>query len=299
MINEKELSSLVYLLDDTDEEVVEQVESKILSFGNAAIPYLEEVILKEQEVVRLKRINAIIRELRKTEILSDLNSWKLNESDDLLKGLLILERIEFPYTNEQEVYNQLDKIRLDAWLEFHYDLTSFEQIKIMNYIFFKVHKFKGNSDNYHDIHNSFISKVLENRTGNPVSMGIVYSLIAQRLNIPVFGVNLPQHFVLGYKSLDGIEIIRSFNEESAIPLNKDENSDIMFYINPFTDGLILNDESLRSFLEQLKIDPKPEYFTTCSNIEIIKRVLRNLIFSYGKAKQSGKVELTQKLLDSL
>jgi regulator of sirC expression with transglutaminase-like and TPR domain len=297
MIDEKELSNLIYLLDDTDEEVVEQVESKILSFGHEAISFLEQASLNEQEAVRLKRMNGIIRELKKTEILRDLQLWQRHESEDLLKGLLILERIEFPYTNVKEIYQQLDKIRLDAWLEFNYELTSFEQIKVLNYVFFKVHKFKGNTENYHGIQNSFISKVLENRTGNPVLLGVVYSLIAQRLNIPVFGVNLPQHFVLGYKSFEGLEIIKSFNEESSIPA--DDDSDIMFYINPFTDGLILNGESLRSFLKQLKIDPKPEYFSVCSNVEIIKRILRNLLFSYEKEKQLDKSAIVKKLLAGL
>jgi regulator of sirC expression with transglutaminase-like and TPR domain len=73
----------------------------------------------------------------------------------------------------------------------------------------------------------------------------------------------------------------------------------MFYINPFTDGLILNGESLRSFLKQLKIDPKPEYFSVCSNVEIIKRILRNLLFSYEKEKQLDKSAIVKKLLAGL
>ena len=160
MIDKKVISNLIYLLDDSDEEVVEQIESKILSFGFEAIPFLEEASLTEQEVLRLQRMQNIIRELKKTEILRDLTFWKQHESDDLLKGMLILERIEYPHTDFQSIHNQLDKIRLDAWLEFNYDLTSFEQIKIMNYIFFKVHRFKGNAEEYHDIKNSCISQVL-------------------------------------------------------------------------------------------------------------------------------------------
>lgn len=297
MIDKKELSNLIYLLDDPDDEIVDQIESKILSFGHDAIPLLEDAALSETETLRLQRLNAIIQELRKTIIIRDLTFWKRHDSDDLLKGLLILERLEYPHTSLQDINNQLDKIKLDAWLEFNYDLTSFEQIKIMNYIFFKVHKFKGNAENYHDISNSFISQVLEHRTGNPVSLGIVYSLIAQRLNIPVYGVNLPQHFVLGYKSIEGLELLKSFNEESSIP--HDDNNEVMFYINPFTEGLILNGESIRSFLKQLKIEERPEYFNICTNVEIIKRVLRNLIFSYTKAENLTKTALTKQLLESL
>ncbi len=297
MIDKKVISNLIYLLDDSDEEVVEQIESKILSFGFEAIPFLEEASLTEQEVLRLQRMQNIIRELKKTEILRDLTFWKQHESDDLLKGMLILERIEYPHTDFQSIHNQLDKIRLDAWLEFNYDLTSFEQIKIMNYIFFKVHRFKGNAEEYHDIKNSCISQVLENRTGNPVSLGIIYSLIAQRLNIPVYGVNLPQHFVLGYKNIDGLEILKSFNDESS--LSHDDNNEVMFYINPFTEGLILNGDSIKSFLKQLKVEAKPEYFNICSNVDILKRVMRNMLFSYEKVKQHEKSEIIQNLLRSI
>jgi regulator of sirC expression with transglutaminase-like and TPR domain len=297
MIDKKEISSLIYLLDDSDEEIVEQIESKILSFGYDAIPFLEEASITEQEVLRLQRMQNIIRELKKTEILRDLAFWKQHDHSDLLKGMLIVERVENTHANIQDIHNQLDKIRLDAWLEFNYDLTSFEQVKILNYIFFKVHRFKGNAENYHDIENSCISKVLESRTGNPVSLGIIYTLIAQRLNIPVYGVNLPQHFVLGYKNIDGIEILKSFNDESTLP--EDDSNDIMFYINPFTEGLILNADSIRSFLKQLKVDPKPEYFNVCSNVEILKRVMRNMLFSYEKLKQHDKSAIIQKLLASI
>ena len=297
MIDKKEISSLIYLLDDSDEEVIEQIESKILSFGYEAIPFLEEASLNEEEVLRLKRMQRIIRELRKTEILRDLTFWKQHDSADLLKGLLILERVEYPHTDHQEVNKQLEKIRLDAWLEFNYDLTSFEQVKVLNYIFFKVHRFKGNAEEYHDIQNSCISKVLENRSGNPVSLGIIYSLIAQRLNIPVYGVNLPQHFVLGYKNIEGLEILKIFNDESS--LTHGETNEVMFYINPFTEGLILNADSIKSFLKQLEVEPRPEYFNVCSNVEILKRVLRNMLFSYEKVKQHDKSEIIQKLLGSL
>ena len=56
MIDKKVISNLIYLLDDSDEEVVEQIESKILSFGFEAIPFLEEASLTEQEVLRLQRM---------------------------------------------------------------------------------------------------------------------------------------------------------------------------------------------------------------------------------------------------
>lgn len=297
MINEKEISNLIYLLDDTDEEVIEQIEQKILSLGIEALPILEDASHQESESIRLERLVLLIRKLRKSGIQKDLINWKESPEQDLLTGMMILERIESPYTDLKHIHAQIDKVKLDAWLELNYDLTSFEQVKILNYIFFQVHKFKGNTENYHDVNNSYISKVLETRQGNPISMAIVYSLIAQRLNIPIFGVNLPQHFVLGYRSAEGVEIIKRFNDPGTV--GGPDEGDIMFYINPFSEGLVLNHESLASFLKQLNIEPKPEYFKVCSNVEILQRVLRNLLFSYEKIEAEDKAELVRRLMEIL
>ena len=113
----------------------------------------------------------------------------------------------------------------------------------------------------------------------------------------MYGVNLPQHFVLGYKNIDGLEILKSFNDESS--LSHDDNNEVMFYINPFTEGLILNGDSIKSFLKQLKVEAKPEYFNICSNVDILKRVMRNMLFSYEKVKQHEKSEIIQNLLRSI
>lgn len=297
MINESEISNLIYLLDDTDIEVIEQVEQKILSLGIEAITFLEHATFEESEALRLERLQYLIRKLKRSTLINDLTNWKHSDEQDLLEGMLLVERIEFPHTDVKAIQNKIDKIKLDAWLELNDDLTSYEQIKILNYIFFQVHKFLGNTENYHHSHNSFISKVLENKQGNPISMAIVYSLVAQRLNIPVFGVNLPQHFVLGYQNAEGMEIIRMFNDPANV--GKPEEGDIMFYINPFSEGLILNHDSLRSFLTQLNIKHRPEYFKVCSNVAIIQRVLRNLLFSYEKEEQTEKAEMVRRLMDIL
>jgi len=63
--------------------------------------------------------------------------------------------------------------------------------------------------------------------------------------------------------------------------------------------LILNADSIKSFLKQLEVEPRPEYFNVCSNVEIVKRVMRNMLFSYEKVKQHDKSEIIQKLLASL
>ena len=67
----------------------------------------------------------------------------------------------------------------------------------MNYIFFKVHRFKGNAEEYHDIKNSCISQVLENRTGNPVSLGHYIFLDSTAIKHPCVWSKPPSAFCFG------------------------------------------------------------------------------------------------------
>ena len=60
----------------------------------------------------------------------------------------------------------------------------------------------GNSKDYHSPLNSCINTVVSSRKGNPLSLCVLYSIIARSLDMPVYGVNLPNHFVLTYLDED-------------------------------------------------------------------------------------------------
>ncbi len=62
--------------------------------------------------------------------------------------------------------------------------------------------FSGNTTNHQDPQNSYIGQVLDTKKGNQISLASIYSIIAQKLDIPIYGVNLPQHFILAYLDED-------------------------------------------------------------------------------------------------
>ncbi|MBR9861012.1 hypothetical protein GYB22_09775 [bacterium] len=297
MPDEKDIQAMLYLLDDSDERVVEEIEAQLLHLGREVLGFLEEQWPLMENAKRQESVLQVIKKIKARALCDELLDWKNTNEQDLLDGVLILDKLHNPAVDKQIIENKLDKIKLDAWLELNYDLTSFEKVKILNHIFFDVHQFKGDTENYHQSQNSFISQVLETKSGNPVSLAIIYSIIAQRLNIPVYGVNLPQHFVLGYiKDLEW-QPIKRFNDKSI--LSDQEGAEIMFYINPFNSGLIFSRENIIQFLKQLNIEPKDSYFKACSNLEIIKRVLRNLLIAYEKESNPLKLEQVQDLLNIL
>jgi regulator of sirC expression with transglutaminase-like and TPR domain len=282
----KEVIALITLLDDPDEVVYSQVKDRFVTLGPPAIPHLETAWENSFDAIMQKRIESIIHTIQFESLQKALKDWAANDQDDLLKGAIILARYQYPDLNEQKVRKQLAQIKQDVWLELHEDLTAMERVKIINHILFEVHQFSGNITNYHAPQNSFINNVLESRKGNPLMLSVIYMLICKELGIPVYGINLPQHFVLAYVN-DYANLI-DVN-------NKTLSNNILFYINPFSKGLMFQQKDIDQFLKQLNLEPEAKYYLPCSNVEIIKRALNNLVYAYEKLGYVEKVKELKQL----
>jgi hypothetical protein len=79
--------------------------------------------------------------------------------------------------------------------------------------------------------------------------------------------------------------------------NKEDN--VLFYINPFSKGAIFSRREIDIFLNQLAIDPQKSFYLPCSNVEIIKRLIRNLITSYTNLDSPDKVADMKEILKTL
>jgi len=277
----KEVIALITLLDDPDEVIYTQVKERFVILGPPAIPHLETAWENSFDAIMQKRIEIIIHTIQFEILQKALKKWAIEEQEDLLKGILILSRYQYPDLNETKIRKDLGQIKQDVWLELNDDLTAIEKVKVLNHILFEVHQFSGNITNYHAPQNSFINNVLESKKGNPLMLSVLYMLICKELNIPIYGINLPQHFVLAYLN-DNANLI-DVN-------NKTLSNNILFYINPFSKGLIFNQKDIDQFLKQLNLEPEAKYYIPCSNIEIVKRSLNNLIFSYEKLGYLEKVD---------
>ena len=282
MINQKEIDSLIKLLDDPDPEIFNQIEDRLLSYGNEVINYLESAWENSFDAILQERIENLVHKIQFQNVKEDLALWHFSGGFDLLRGILIINRYQFPDLNEEKIIIQIEAIKRDIWLQMMYEASPAEKVKMINHVFYHVYGFSGNTTNHHDPQNSYLNQVLDSKKGNQITLAIIYALIAQKLDIPIYGVNLPQHFILAY--LD--------EQEQA----EDENG-VLFYINVFNKGYIFGKRDIDQFLRQLKIEPNKAFYQPCSNTEIIKRVLRNLISSYEKAGATEKVKELMVLLE--
>lgn len=280
-MNLKEVIALITLLDDPDDGIYSEVKNRFIILGPPAIPHLETAWENSFDALMQKRIEGIIHTIQFKALQNALKHWAEHEQDDLFKGCAIIARYQYPDLDENKLKKQLNQIKQDVWLELHDDLTAIEKVKIINHIMFEVHQFGGNITNYHAPQNSFINVVLETKKGNPVMLSVIYALVCKELGIPIYGVNLPQHFVLAYVN----DFTNLFD-----PSHKTLSDNILFYVNPFSKGLIFNQGDVDAFIKQLNVEPETKYYLPCSNLDIIKRIINNLIYSFDKMGYAEKVQ---------
>ncbi|MFW6104082.1 MAG: transglutaminase-like domain-containing protein, partial [Bacteroidota bacterium] len=276
---------IIKLLDDPNEEIYNQVSGKLRDQGSDIIPQLEKAWEQSFDEKIQSRLENLIQEIQLNSAKNNLREWTKTGGRDLFKGAFLVAKHQYPELNYEHYLNKLEAIKKDIWLEINDNLTALEKVRIINHIFFKIYGFSINSSNFYAPQNNYINHVLETRKGNPVTLSILYSSLGEKLNLPIYGVNLPRNFIVAYK-----------NEYTT---SQDSYYQVLFYINPFNKGAILGRKEIDYFIKQQDLKPKKEYYLPCSNIEIIKQLIDNLIYSYDKLGYPDKIEELNQLYDIL
>lgn len=268
-MSESELQALISLLDDPDDNVYDEIKNKLISYGGEVIPYLENAWETSFNHLLQDRIENIIHYLQFDAIKKELVQWKGSNEKDLTEGAVIVAKYQYPDLETQKINDCINQITQDVWLELNDNLTALEKIKVLNRIIFDIHQFYGNTKNINSPRNSYINNVVETKKGNPITLGIIYLAVCQKLKIPMYGVNVPAHFILAYA---------------------EKPDQVLFYLNVFNKGAVFSSHDIDKFLEQLDKKPKPEYYQPCDNLTVIKRLIQHLIYTYDNLGYLDKKE---------
>lgn len=277
LVDKKEIESIIGLLDDEDPQVFALLKQQLMGYGNEVLPILDEAIDTSISSIKLSHLQEIFSELNLENACSELRKWKNSPAHNLFQAMAIIARFRYPKLDLDQFNAHISKIRQDLWLEVNDNLTALEKIRVMNRVFFDLHGFRGNTEAIAAPENSYLNDVLSKKKGNPISLSILYSMLAQSVNIPVYGVNMPRQFMLAY-------IERIISE----PNDKMKTTDVLFYINPFNKGEIYSANEVRLFLSQLRIKADDELLLPCPHTVIIRRCLFNLINAY---KAEGNLQM--------
>ncbi len=276
-IKEREIKALVSLLEDDDQEVVNHVEKRLMEIGTGVIPLLEQEWEIHFNPTIQTRIEDLIHTLQFELLQERLIDWRDQRQNDLLEGLWLVATYQYPDLTIEELRQEIHQVYTEVWRELKDDLAPFDQVRIINAVIFNKLKFRANTKNFHSPANSMVNAVLESKKGNPISLCSIYLLVSQKLDLPVFGVNLPNLFILMYK-----------------------NEGVDFYINGFNKGLIFSKDDIDNYLVHLNIPKQEIFYKPCSHLDIILRSLRNLIVAFeklGDYHRSDEIKMVLKRLE--
>jgi regulator of sirC expression with transglutaminase-like and TPR domain len=196
--------------------------------------------------------------------------------DDPVRGrldraALDLATIQFPDLAPQPFLDQLNELasRLGDRLSNFNDGRDFVE-KAQRYLFGEL-GFHGNEEDFFDPLNSCLNQVLERRTGIPITLSVLYMEIGRRLAMPLFGINLPRHFIVQF-----------------------DDGNYAAYIDPFHGGRTVTPRECFA-LAGANV-PNPALLQRVSKKQIAMRMLRNLHDVYIRQRDSARAIQTLDLL---
>ena len=275
--DQKTRRALINLLGDDDREIAQTVRAKILSYGQLARPWLEVESLHDDPLIR-RRIRGVLTVLQREE--ADVRFMTFcrhhGEEFDLEEGIWFLSQTRYPEINAEGYRAILDEwaIRLKEALKPYRKGES--RLAVINEFLFTELGFRGNEDNYYDPENSYLNRVVDRRSGNPISLCLIYILIGRRLAMPIAGIGFPGHFLCRYQS--------SVEEH---------------YIDAFNQGKLLTKAQCMQYLTENGLGVREGYLVPISARRVLLRICANLHQIYLKFSETEEAARVQRYLVAL
>lgn len=285
MKHNKEISALLRLIDDPDDEVFDTVADKLLHYGREIIPNLEQLWEVTIDESVQERIEQLIHRVHFQDLQQEFYDWSHSRQPELLRGAILVAKYQFPELNIPTILSQFDKIRRNIWLELNNYLTPLEQVNVFNSILYNYYKLQGHELTEREPKYFFINQVLESKQGNSYSIGILYLALCELLDIPIFAVDLPRQFVFAY--IDTLHNFFSPDDEGV--------QQIQFYIDP-TNGMVYTQKDVNAYLRKINASDKDQYFVPLLARRVIYKMLEELSLCYRYRREEQKAEEIQQLM---
>lgn len=275
---DSQLNALVELLADDHPDVVEAARAKLIESAERAAPLLRhaaaahkdpKVRVEAQGVLERIRLAGLEKEWQRT-------TQRPDEEVDLEQSTFLLAKIPYPDVDARTYQRRLDDLAGRIRPKMKSLTKTKEQLVALNETLFGDEKFRGNWDDYFDPQNSYLNCVLDRKLGIPISLSVLYLLIAQRLKIPVEGVGIPGHFMVKY-----------------------EDDQTELYVDTFNSGRFLTRAECIQFMVEAGYPYQPEFLEKVGPRDILARMLRNLILIYADRHEETLGRTLTHLLDLL
>ena len=287
MLN-KELEAQISLLEDPDRQIYTLVRSSIVDKGVDVIPFLEQAWDNSLVPLVHQRIEDLIHDITFNQILNSIENWVSEGQKDWFGILFLLSKFYYHNINKDSLRKEISIIKDEIWIEINDNLTAFEKVQIINQLIFKKHNFKSEKSSQQNKKSYFLSEVMSNKKGNDLGLGMLYLLICNQLNLPVYGVNLLGNFILAYVDPNSVE------------LKSEINNEILFYINPINNGTVFGPKEIDQYIEKNNLDAtKESFFLPASNQIVLERyidALKNTLVKDGEIQKAEELDRIKELI---
>ncbi len=263
MLNKSgEIIALINLIDDPDEEIFSSITQKFIALGESVIPILtEEKEFCHDESISIK-IDSIIYDVSFSILKKSLENWEETSETRLKEAGIILSKFIDQTTEIEALEFEIEKIKRSVWLEINDYLTPLEVVNIFNKIFFSYYKFKCHEISSSQFSDFGLTSLLIRKTGNTFSMGSLYMIISDLLNLPIRPVSIPGQHLIGY-----------FSEKNIYTIHEEE--EILFFIDSIS-GQIYTHSDIEVYLNKISESPSNNTIEALSNKGYISKWIKEL-----------------------
>ena len=264
--------ALLRLLDDDSPMVASAVSEQLKAFPEEGDAFLREVA-KGADSDLASRALALMEELGWSDGVEDFLGFIRSLKYELETGWLLLDRTVHPTCDVSVCHLFLDEMAERCRQLMIPPITPRETCKLLNRVFFHEYGFRGAAKESHHPDNSFLHKVIEQRRGLPITLSVLYLLVARRIGFDLEPIGLPGRFMVG-----------CFAE------------DVPFYVDVWAGGHLREIDELQDFLDRISVEDSASFLLPVTVAETLSRGCRNLILQFRREGDEKRSKLFHSFL---
>lgn len=243
---------MLRLLDDESPNVRQAVLDELTDWKEDGLEFLREV--EEGEGSQANAASLILRELGWEDGAKAFSRFIKAFSYELESGFLLLDKVIRPHSDPAATCMRLDELASRCEELSVLPNSASMGCKTIARVLFHEECLRGATTDFHNPLNSSISFALETKRGLPITLCIIFLLVARRIGLELEPVGLPGRFMVG-----------CFLEKAP------------FYVDAFEGGRMRTSDEMVSFLQKRELDTSLERFLPTTVGDVLRRACRNLV----------------------
>lgn len=266
-MKKKYKEALIKLLDDPSPIVHERLLGEFKKLNEEAIGFLKSII-ESGDTHLADAAKSYLHEIVGSDGIDVFRSFIYSFQYELETGCILLDRTLYPEVEPEHI-----SVFIDGMAERCKELVAppFDPIQLcraINQVMFHEYGFRGDREEFYSPENSFLHKVIERKKGIPITLSIIYLLVAQRCGLQLEPIALPGRFIVG-----------CFRD--SMP----------FYIDPYEGGVMMSEEEVQFLLYHYNVTETSQYLAPVTVGETLARMCRNLAHQYVTANDEQRARL--------